>query len=121
MSGEETARTERWFLRLAVHGSGPDHQPGGLRPGFAVLLRRRQDADPLPERDKASDPRDPDRYSRGPVRPGAFHNAQGRKNSAPNASTVADTSARSRNSLRCSQDVSAISRQPWQAAPFNGW
>src|SRR5262249_56722183 len=39
------------------------------------------------------------------------------KNSAPRLSTVATTSARSRKSLNCSHDVSAISRQPWQAAP----
>ena len=44
----------------------------------------------------------------------------GPKNSAFNASTVAVTSARSRNSLRCSQEVSAISRHPWHAAPFSG-
>ena len=41
-----------------------------------------------------------------------------RKNSAPAASTVGTTSARSRNSLRRSHEGSAISRQPWQAAPL---
>ena len=39
-----------------------------------------------------------------------------RKNSAPLPSTVEITRARSRKSLCCSHDVSAINRQPWQAA-----
>ena len=42
------------------------------------------------------------------------------KNATFAAPTVGTTSARSRKSLRCSQLVSAISRQPWQAAPCSG-
>jgi len=39
------------------------------------------------------------------------------KNSAPEPATVRTTSARSRKSFPCSQLVSAISTQPWHAAP----
>src|SRR5262249_34072481 len=39
------------------------------------------------------------------------------KSAARRLSTFATPSARSRKSLTCSHDVSAISRQPWQAAP----
>lgn len=39
------------------------------------------------------------------------------KKAAPGEASVGTTSARSRNSLRISQDVSAISEQLWQAAP----
>jgi site-specific recombinase XerC len=38
-----------------------------LRPRSEVLLRRRQDTDPVAERDPAADPRDPDRYARRPA------------------------------------------------------
>ena len=45
-----------------------------------------------------------------------FTNQDSPKNAASAPSTVGTTSARSRKSLCCSHDVSAISRQPWQAA-----
>jgi hypothetical protein len=48
---------------------------------------------------------------------GVHQTTSPRKKSAPSSSTVGTTRARSRKSLCCSQDVSAISRQPWQAAP----
>src|SRR5262249_42881222 len=48
---------------------------------------------------------------------GVHHSSSVLKNSAPTSSTVGTTTARSRKSLCCSHDVSAISRQPWQAAP----
>ena len=44
------------------------------------------------------------------------HGAPARK-AAFGSQMVGTTRARSRKSLCCSQDVSAISRQPWQAAP----
>ena len=48
--------------------------------------------------------------SDGQVVNGVEHQETGVKNSAPRASTVGTTSARSRNSFRCSQEVSAMSK-----------
>src|SRR5437867_2565736 len=46
------------------------------------------------------------------------HVAMEVKNSTPRLPTVGTTRARSRNSLCCSHEVSAISTHPWQAAPW---